>query len=310
MKRYLLPDGCNFYRANLHAHSKISDGSYTPAELKELYKSHGYSILAITDHFKLENHSQLSGDDFLMLSGCEIAILEPGDFDTKYKKVCHLNLYPARPDTVLFDFDTEYSAEGINRIIEKANENGFLVVYNHPAWSAEEQYLDYNGLFGLEIFNASTAAMGHDEHNGKILDEFLRQGKKLFCLANDDCHNALPDDHPYSDMFSGFTMIAAPSLDYPSVMNALKNGNFYASEGPEIYELSEENGTVYIKTSPVKEVTLITGTRRRARTAVSKKSGEYITETQFPLDKTDRYFRIEAKCKYGNKAYTQFYSID
>lgn len=310
MKRYFLPEGCNLYRANLHAHSSNSDGAYTPSELKEAYKSHGYSILSITDHFKLRDYSELSDDGFLMLSGCEIAILQPGDFETKYKKVCHLNLYPKRPDAKLFDFDTEYSAEGINRIIEKARDNGFFAVYNHPAWSMEEHYLDYNGLTGMEIYNASTASMGHDEHNGRIFDEFLRNGKRLLCFANDDCHNALPENHPYADMFSGFNMIASPDLSYESVINAIENGHFYASEGPEIYELFEENGTVYIKTSPVKEITLITGTRRRARTAVSKNSREYLTETQFSVDPSDKYFRIEIKCKYGNKAYTQCYFTD
>lgn len=310
MKRYLLPDGCNFFKANLHAHSSNSDGAYSPSELKEMYKSHGYSILAVTDHFKLIDHTDLSDNDFLMLSGCEIAILEPGDYETKFKKICHLNVYPKRPGAKLFDFETEYSADGINRIIEKANENSFLTVYNHPSWSGEDHYLKYNGLFGMEIYNASTSAMGHDEHNGKIFDEFLKHGKRIFCTANDDCHNALPENHPYSDMFSGFTMISAPELSYESIIRALENGNFYASEGPEIYELYEENGIVYIKTSPVKEITLITGTRRRARTAVSKNSSEYITETQFTLDSTDRYFRLEAKCRCGNKAYTQFYFTD
>ena len=38
MKKYLLPNDWNFYKANLHCHSTWSDGKHTPAELKELYK--------------------------------------------------------------------------------------------------------------------------------------------------------------------------------------------------------------------------------------------------------------------------------
>ena len=38
------------YKANLHCHSTVSDGKLTPAELKDAYKNHGYSILCITDH--------------------------------------------------------------------------------------------------------------------------------------------------------------------------------------------------------------------------------------------------------------------
>ena len=59
MKKYLLPHNTKFYKANIHAHSTVSDGALTPAELKQAYKEHGYSILSITDHFKLADHSEL-----------------------------------------------------------------------------------------------------------------------------------------------------------------------------------------------------------------------------------------------------------
>ena len=50
MKKYLLPQGGNYYKANLHCHSTVSDGHLSPLELKNLYKSMGYSIIAYTDH--------------------------------------------------------------------------------------------------------------------------------------------------------------------------------------------------------------------------------------------------------------------
>lgn len=50
MKKYLLPEGGSFYKANLHCHSTLSDGALSPAELKEAYKAKGYSVIAYTDH--------------------------------------------------------------------------------------------------------------------------------------------------------------------------------------------------------------------------------------------------------------------
>ncbi len=38
MKKYLLPHEGNFYKANLHSHSTISDGNKTPEELKKIYE--------------------------------------------------------------------------------------------------------------------------------------------------------------------------------------------------------------------------------------------------------------------------------
>ena len=48
MVKHLLPQVARYYKANLHTHSTISDGKLTPQELKEAYKSKGYSILSIT----------------------------------------------------------------------------------------------------------------------------------------------------------------------------------------------------------------------------------------------------------------------
>ena len=37
MRKYLLPESGNFYKANLHCHSIVSDGKLSPAELKKIY---------------------------------------------------------------------------------------------------------------------------------------------------------------------------------------------------------------------------------------------------------------------------------
>ena len=36
MRKYLLPEGGNFYKANLHCHTVLSDGKKTPEEVAEL----------------------------------------------------------------------------------------------------------------------------------------------------------------------------------------------------------------------------------------------------------------------------------
>lgn len=50
MKKYLLPETGNFYKANLHCHSTVSDGELTVEEIKKIYTEQGYSIVAYTDH--------------------------------------------------------------------------------------------------------------------------------------------------------------------------------------------------------------------------------------------------------------------
>ena len=41
MKKYLLPEEGQFYKANLHCHTTVSDGSLTPEEIKAAYKARG-----------------------------------------------------------------------------------------------------------------------------------------------------------------------------------------------------------------------------------------------------------------------------
>ena len=50
MIKHLLPENGQFYKANLHVHTNISDGKLSPEEVKKAYMEKGYSIVAFTDH--------------------------------------------------------------------------------------------------------------------------------------------------------------------------------------------------------------------------------------------------------------------
>ena len=76
MKRWLLPEGGQFYKANLHLHTTVSDGQMTPEEIKEAYRARGYSILAFTDHEIFVPHNDLTDENFLALNAHEIAVDE------------------------------------------------------------------------------------------------------------------------------------------------------------------------------------------------------------------------------------------
>ena len=60
------------FKANLHAHTTLSDGKLTPEQSVEAYKAKGYQILALTDHEAPCVHHGFTTDDFLMLTGMEI----------------------------------------------------------------------------------------------------------------------------------------------------------------------------------------------------------------------------------------------
>ncbi len=62
MRQYLLPEKGNFYKANMHMHTTVSDGCWTPEQAKEEYKKRGYSIMAYTDHEVMIPHDELNDE--------------------------------------------------------------------------------------------------------------------------------------------------------------------------------------------------------------------------------------------------------
>ena len=335
MRKYLLPKEGKFYKANLHCHSTISDGSLTPEEIKQVYQQHGYSIVAYTDHDVLISHSDLTDDNFLALNGFEIGINDinaPSYVEGQTVHICLISLsqdnliHPVWHRTkYLFanavnyrnkvqydenkpDFEKEYTPECVNKIISEGRNNGFFVTYNHPVWSMEnyKTYSLYHGMHAIEICNYSSLVGGYDECVPHIYDDMLREGEKIFCIATDDNHNIQPLNSRRSDSFGAFTMIKAERLDYPSIANALINGHFYASQGPEIYELYYENERVYLTCSNADCISMNVGVRHAV--AVFDESGSGITKAVFDVDTPIvNYVRFSVTDKYGKKAYTNAY---
>lgn len=339
MRKYLLPETGNFYKVNMHSHSTYSDGVQTPEQLKEIYKAQGYSAIAYTEHEALFDLTHLNDDEFLALTSYEYALgnkTNPAHCFYEGTPTCfadieqmHLNLYAKDPHNkkqICFnpkfigekqkaligepeyvgepDFKKVWSIECINEIIKTARDNGFLVCYNHPNWSMNtyETYSKLENLNMLEINNGASNRGSDMDYTPYVYDQMLRLGKRISCVGGDDNHSTI-------HFFKAWTMVKAESLTHENILNAIENGECYASSGPEISELYYEDGKVYIKCSEADAIHLYTAGRRRARTA-EVKEGEFVTEASFEIQPTDHYFRIAVKDKNGNHANTRAYFLD
>ena len=336
MKKYLLPQGGNYYKANLHCHSTFSDGAYSPRELKEKYMEQGYSIIAYSDHNILAcHHDELSDGDFLALNAMEFNICQtnadktPMDFNLK--KSAHFGLIAKDPRNVknpFFakefltkqskiqgfepkfhendpEFEREYTKECINRAIQQAKDRGFFVIYNHPTWSLEgyNDYSAYEGFDAIEMFNYHNYVRGFPEYNPRVFDDLLRQNKRVTCVSTDDNHNTR-----LADSFGGFTMIKAEELSYESIIKALEDGNFYASCGPIIRALWYEDKKICIECEPCKRIQFSTAITLAY--SVRAKEGEELTYAEFPVDPSYGYVRITLTGEKGRKANTNAYFLE
>lgn len=340
MKKYLLSENKNSYKANLHCHTNLSDARLSPDEVKKAYMEHGYSIVAYTDHDIMIDHSDLNEEGFLALRGFEMEITDDKPVDILGgRKTCHAcfialdkdNLIQPmwsgvdekyfygnakkHADKVKFDknepeYKRIYTVEAVSDMLKRGREKGFFVTYNHPIWSGEnfEQYAYYEGMHAMEICNYGCYEAGHPEYNSSIYDDMLRTGKRIYCISADDNHNG--GANWAHDSFGGFTVIMADKLEYRTITKALEEGDFYASMGPEIHELYLEDNILHVKCSPAKRICLNVG---RTRYACKKKAtvGEYITEASFAIDKkNDIYFRLDIYDENGNAANTNAYFCD
>lgn len=186
-------------------------------------------------------------------------------------------------------------------MIEEGRKNGFFVTYNHPSRSLEDldNYGKYEGMNAMEICNYGCLEAGYCDYNEKEYDDILRKGRKIFCIAADDNHNYR------NDSFGGFTMINADRLEYRIVTKAPEDGHFYASQGPEIYELWYEDGKIGIKCSDASKIILNTGSRRAE--AVYADGENAVNEAVFDVMKNDTYVRITVTDFSGKHANTNAY---
>ena len=329
MKKYLLPQSGTFYKANLHCHSNVSDGVFSPQEIKEKYKANGYSIVAYTDHDVYIPHPELKDDDFLPLNGFEVQINEDKGNDFCMKKTCHICFVALKPDNYIHplwhrseyvfhnavnyrdqvkfdetkpDYIRRYNHECINEMMQIGKDAGFFVTYNHPSWSMENynDYMGYNNMHAMEIANGGSIGLGYMDYSAKEYQDMLRGGKKIYCIAADDTHGE-------RDMFRGFTMIKAEKLEYEAITDALLKGNFYSSEGPLINELWYEDGLLGIECSDAKSITVYTDNRRIYHKAAQ--DGETLTSACFGIDAVNTYIRVTITDEKGLHADTNAYYL-
>ena len=347
MRKHLLPIREKYYKAAMHIHTTVSDGKATPEETKEAYKSRGYSIVAYTDHNVMVPHNELADEDFLPITAVELAYNadELRDFGFSVARTVHLNLYSDKKDAsvvpgfcekdVIFasskgyvtdemrenqDESSSYSTEYVNTVIKRANEAGFLVTLNHPVWSLQnyEDYIGYEGLWGVEVYNSSCVKMGYLDTEQPLFD-LLRKGERIHPLVGDDWHGG-------ESCGKSCVWVGAERLEYGAVFDALRRGDFYSSTGPEIYGLSIEGGVLSIDCSDAEAIVLSTD-RRRTRTVYST-DGNPIRHSEIDIrdliaenktveerhkehgKKYRTYIRLTVKDKNGDRAYTRAYFID
>ena len=286
-----------WFRGNLHTHSTRSDGRKSPAQVCADYKRRGYDFISLTDHF-LERYEWPMTDTtayrtngFTTVIGAELHAPKTSLGDLWHVLAVGLPL----------DFASTGKKETGPRLAQRARKAGAYVAVAHAAWYdlTDADVLSVKAAHAIEISNTNCL-----EDNGKgdstgYLDRLLSQGHRYHAIATDDAH--FTAGRP--DGFRNWVMIRSRRLHPESLLKALHAGHFYASQGPQILDLSRGRGSksLTIRTSPVRAVR-ISG---RAATSAYVNAPRDITKAT--LDTTafrGSYGRITVIDKQGRKAWT------
>lgn len=333
MKKYLLGKKGNFYKANLHCHTDISDGNWTPQQVKDHYKANGYSVVAFTDHDVLIPHQDLKDEAFLPLNGLEFAIRNKEANVVGKRPLVHMNFIALEEDNVvtpcyhrtehilhkteenrarlifdesLPDFERPYTVEGINAAIAEAKKRGFYVIYNHPVWSFEDpaQLLQYQGLDAIEVYNFSCWLGGYEEYTPYLYDHLHRKGMRLAAVAADDNHDKGPLGNKLNDSCGGWVQIEAEKLEYRTITKALQAGSYYASSGAVIRKIWVEDNVFHVTCDPAEKILFTVGASK-CRRRVSEE--EPITEGSFELPAHAQWVRVTVYDRNGKFAMSRAY---
>lgn len=333
--KHLLPKVSQYYKAALHVHTTVSDGRLTPEEVKAAYQQRGFQIVAYTDHEVCIPHPELADGSFLPLTAYELAFNPKGEekFLRKTYHLCFIAKDPANrwqvcdPAYVVGNSgkyigqvvcdgfeDRDYSLEQVNDAIARANAHGFLVAYNHPTWSLQD-YTDYAGLKGLwamEVYNNHCLRVGFDDNNSHVYQDLLNLGNHLYPLATDDFHRAETPDW----IAGGWVMVGAEKLEYSSVIHALEAGDFYASTGPTIHNLTLDGSILHFDCTDAQSVMLFTHSRHAKEWKAE--AGTYLQNGTFDLapwlnywkehgQEDKAFIRLAVIGPDGKRAYTRAY---
>lgn len=275
-----------YYKGNLHTHTTNSDGKRSPEAVMAGYKALGYDFLALTDHWKVG--SEANYKDMLVLPGVEYDFTFPGQV---------LHVVGILPDAECVKHIQR--GMGHEEIIDAINACGGLPIAAHPAWSLNTP--DF--LAGLEncctaeVYNtvSGTPWNGPRADAANLLDITASNTGRLFRWVASD------DSHFYTgEMGRSFTMLQADELTVPSVLEALRAGRFYASQGPEFLDVELTDTQLIVRTTPVSTCSFISNlpwVTGRCR------PGEGITEQVYDLQPRDRFIRVEIVDGQGRRAW-------
>jgi hypothetical protein len=261
-----------WHKGQLHCHSYLSDGSMSPDAVVARYAELGYDFVASTDHgiIAYPNGS-------ILVIGSEYGKGSAETSPLPHIGALNISTIPSE-DLGVDQRIANILGQGGFAIINHPASSGFLM--GDPVWSTIPNYT------GVELMSYSD-----NDYTIAQWDNLLTQGKRIWGVADDDSHDI-------GSMNVRWVMVRVPgNLTTDKILDALRQGSFYSSQGPTIKDIEVSNNIIKV-TSPGADRISFYGSG--GKLLYTRTGGE----VSYQITGTEGYVRAEVD-HAGKKAWTE-----
>lgn len=218
-------------------------------------KDSGRTKVKLKTYDEYKNHSEETGK-FLVIPSEEIT-------DEFEGKPLHMNAtnIQAKIEPQGGSSVSQVLQNNIDQVLKQRQETGTPIMphINHPNFGYGihlNDMISLNGERFFEVYNGHPMVhnMGDSTHISTegmwdLINISYLENKKpiMYGLATDDSHHYHRSGNEWSNAGRGWVMVQADSLSAASLIAALETGNFYASTGVDLKEITHENNRLHIE---------------------------------------------------------------
>ena len=291
----------HFWHGNTHTHSTLSDGALPLEEVCARYRAEGYDFLSVTEHlvglydYPIADTVPFRTGDFTTILGAEVHTGQLGNGEIWHMVAVGLPSDFERP--VAPHMDGAQAPESAASLAQRCRDAGAFVSIAHPQWfnMTLEDARQIEAAHAVEIYNHGCEVECTRGDGTAIWDQLLTEGRRLSGCATDDAHFKGPDH------FGGWVMVKAEANDPDLLLNALKSGKYYSSQGPLLHDIRIEDKRLHIACSPSDRIIAL-----GARAASKFVFGKGMQSAEFPLAafKPGGWVRVVAVDRFDRKAWS------
>ena len=247
-----------YRKAQLHCHTRRSDGQLEPGDLARRYRDAGYTYICFTDHDRVTRSDEVCDDTFLALPGVE---------ETVVRWIRPLGRHLGR---LLVDapLGRGSAAERVAHTLA----SGGVPSLHHPSWTGnlwtatwpDDVIAALPGPFLVEIRNPHS----HTESDVLRWSRAVRAlgpGVAISATAGDDCHSM--------EQFNrGWVVVKTAVISAAALREALLHGAFYATTGVEA-EFGVDGDAVVVRSAA--DTVQVKDAAGRTRAVIRGGSGRY-----------------------------------